>query len=75
MRLLGQIWKKWQAFGRFIGDLVGRLVMTVFYFTIALPFGLAVRFLSDPLNLKPGKPCWEPRESESPTLEDARRLY
>jgi hypothetical protein len=75
MNILAQIWKKWRAFGRVIGDFVGRLVMTVFYFTIAAPFGLAVRLFSDPLMLRPGEPRWEPREPGHPTLEEAGRSY
>jgi hypothetical protein len=75
MNVLKQLWKKWQAFGKVIGNLVGRVVMTVFYFTIAAPFGLALRLFSDPLKMKPAKPQWELRETEQPTLEDARRAF
>ena len=76
MQFLGRIWQAWRAFGRFMGDLVGRVVMTVFYFTLALPFGLAVRALSDPLRLKPEPPRWSAREpGQRPTLDDARRMY
>ncbi len=75
MNVLKTIWEKWQAFGRTVGNLVGRVVMTIFYFTIAAPFGLGVRFFSDPLKMKPSKPKWEPREAEQPTLESARRSF
>lgn len=75
MDLLKKGWKAWRAFGKTIGDLVGRVVMTIFYFTIAAPFGLAVRFLSDPLKLKPEMPEWEMRESEIPDLEEAKRAF
>ena len=76
MHILRQVWEAWRAFGRFMGDLVGRVVMTVFYFTLALPFGLAVRLLSDPLRLKPEPPRWNPRApGQSATLDDARRMF
>ena len=75
MQGLAWIWKKWQHFGRGVGDFVGRLIMTVFYFTVALPFGLAVRLFSDPLRLKPAEPKWEIRSSDPQTLDDARRAY
>ena len=76
MQLVRRGWQAWRAFGRFMGDLVGRLVMTVFYFSIALPFGLAVRFISDPLRLKPEPPRWSAREpGPAATLDDARRMY
>ncbi len=77
MHLLRQVWQAWRAFGRFMGDMVGRVVMTLFYFTIALPFGLAVRFISDPLQLKAAPPRWGERErpDQARALDDARRLY
>lgn len=75
MSILVLIWKRWRKIGQQIGDFVGRLIMTIFYFTIAAPFGLAVRFFSDPLKLKPHRPNWETRPTEQPTLEDARRAY
>lgn len=75
MSAIVRIWTKWQQFGHLIGDFVGRLIMTIFYFTIAAPFGLAVRFFSDPLKLKPAKPKWEARSSEPPTLDNSRRAY
>ena len=43
MALLKQLWKKWRAFGQVMGDFVARIFMTVFYFTIAIPFGIGVR--------------------------------
>ena len=75
MSILRHIWNKWQAFGKAVGDLVGRVVMTVFYFTFALPFGIGVRIFGDPLRLRPGAPRWEPREAKPATLEDARRNF
>ncbi len=75
MNILKQIWHTWRAFGKALADIVGRVVMVIFYFTIALPFGLGVRFFSDPLKLKPRTPQWEPRESKQPTVEEARRAF
>ncbi len=75
MKTLNVLWKKWQAFGKALGDLIGRVVMTVFYFTVAAPFGLGVRLFRDPLGLKPQNPQWYERSSEAQPLEDARRAY
>ncbi|MBI5653291.1 MAG: hypothetical protein HZC40_23020 [Chloroflexi bacterium] len=76
MSLLKTIWQKWQKFGRAMGDVVGRVVMTIFYFTIAAPFGLGVSAFSDPLKLKSRPPTWEPYDqTEPPTLENARKGY
>jgi hypothetical protein len=77
MRLLNQFWRGWLRFGHFMGDIVGRVVLTVFYFTIMLPFSLSVTLFSDPLDMKqPGKaPAWHARTTGDRTLEEARRQY
>ncbi|MCX6578289.1 MAG: hypothetical protein NTV82_18110 [Candidatus Aminicenantes bacterium] len=75
MSPLKQYWKKWKAFGRKAGDLLGRLLMTVFYFTLAAPFGLIVRFFGDPLKLKRRQPRWEPRPKEETDLKRAREGF
>ena len=52
MSFLKTAWKKWRAFGQVMGDFVARIFMTVFYFTVAIPFGIGVRLFKDPLHLK-----------------------
>ena len=76
MQALKKLWGRWKELGKAIGDRVGRVVMTVFYFTVVAPFGLAVRLLSDPLQLRSEPPRWALREEQrAPALEDARRTY
>ena len=75
MNFLKQVWKKWRAFGQMMGDFVARIFMTVFYFTIALPFGVGVRLLKDPLHLRSGQSGWLLRETKRETIEDARKPY
>ena len=75
MKFLKLAWKKWRAFGKVMGDFVARIFMTVFYFTIAVPFGIGVRLLKDPLRLKSKEVGWLPREEHEDTIETARRLY
>jgi len=75
MKFLRLAWKKWRAFGQVMGDFVARIFMTVFYFTVAIPFGLGTRLLKDPLRLKTGHTGWRTRETRTETLEEARRLY
>jgi hypothetical protein len=75
MSFLKLIWKKWQAFGRVMGDFVARIFMTIFYFTIAIPFGIGVRLFKDPLRLKSPETNWLKREEREETMENARRLY
>jgi len=75
MKFLKLAWKKWRAFGQVMGDFVARIFMTVFYFTVAVPFGIGVRLLKDPLRLKSKEVAWLKREEREDTIETARRLY
>jgi hypothetical protein len=73
----GQGWSKWRALSRKAGELQARIVLTVFYFTLAAPFGLARTYLADPLRMKPGKQgrAWLARATRDRTLDDARRQF
>jgi hypothetical protein len=51
--LFKRAWEGWKSFGRKLGDVQARLILTVFYFVVVAPFSLPVRFFSDPLSLKP----------------------
>ena len=76
MEALRKVWEAWKRFGQFMGDLIGRLVLTIFYFTLFMPFGLGMRFFMDPLALRPrGGSKWLERTTTDLTLEDTRRLY
>jgi len=52
MTILRKIWAGWKRIGGYIGDFIGRLILTLLYFTIVLPFGLAVRLFADPLGIR-----------------------
>lgn len=76
MEVLRKIWHGWKKFGQFIGDFIGRVVLTIFYFTLFVPFALGVRLLKDPLALHVvGEPKWLERKTTDLTLEDSRRLF
>ena len=76
MEALRKFWHAWKRIGQFIGDFIGRLVLTVFYFTLFMPFALGMRLFGDPLALRPhGHAKWLERTTQGPTLEDSRRLY
>ena len=76
MGLLKKLWEKWKAFGRFLGNLLARVVLTIFYFTVFVPFGLGVRLFSDPLEIKiiPNR-LWRPRTTGDQQLSDLARQY
>jgi hypothetical protein len=77
MEILKKFWRGWMKFGHFMGDIVGRVVMTLFYFTLLLPFGVIVTLFSDPLDRKRTNqpPAWHARTTGDRTLEEARRQF
>lgn len=75
MEALRRGWQTWKRIGQFIGDQIGRLVLTVFYFTLFMPFALGVRFFADPLGIRSiNRAKWLERSTHDLTLEDSRRL-
>jgi hypothetical protein len=72
-----RLWEGWKRIARRIGDVQARVLMTLFYFLCLAPFGLAVRWGTDPLAIKPGHPRgWRSRSAEAgPELDRARRQF
>ena len=68
------VWYHWKQFGHFLGDWLGRAVLTIFYFTVFVPFGIGVRLFSDPLHIKtePDE-RWRPRETGDQNFEEVLR--
>lgn len=76
METLRKVWHAWKRIGQFIGDQVGRVVLTLFYFTLFVPFALGVRLFADPLAIRPDvRAKWLERKTQDLTLEDTRRLF
>lgn len=76
MEALRKGWQAWKRFGQFIGDQIGRLILTIFYFTLFVPFALGVRLFGDPLAMRPEvRAKWLERITHDLTLDDARRLF
>jgi hypothetical protein len=74
MEFLHKVWHVWKQIGEMIGNFIARFVLTVFYFTLFVPFGLGVRLFSDPLLIKRRQLIWVERSTGDRTLKDARRL-
>ena len=76
MNYLSRAWQTWKRIAQVIGDFIGRIVLTIFYFTIFMPFGLGIRLLSDPLMIKrKNNKHWLERTTRDLTLDDVRRQY
>jgi hypothetical protein len=67
-------WLRWLRIATLIGDFQARLILSLFYFVVVLPFGLAVRLFADPLGIKGRRQStWTPFPERSGTLEAASR--
>ena len=86
--VLRRAWNGWKKVARAIGVFQTRLILALFYWSVLLPFGVASRFLADPLGLKrsvaarrvsglsdrpPGRTGWNPRRTRDRTLADLAR--
>jgi hypothetical protein len=76
MNILRKLWSAWKAFGHLMGNVVARVALSIFYFTVFVPFGLGVRWFSDPLQIK-SKPngLWRPRSTADATLAEVERQF
>lgn len=72
-----KILDKWKELAHYIGDFQARLLLTFFYFTIALPFGFIGRYLIDPLKLRESKSDsnWTTRETRDKDLQTAHNQF
>lgn len=75
MDILNIIWRRWKRIAQFLGDWITRVLLTIFYFSIFLPFGLGVRLWGDPLAIRRPKPHWIERITHDLEIENARRMF
>lgn len=64
-------WERLSLITKVIGEVNSRIIMTLLYFTVVVPFGLISRFTSDPLDFK-GKPSWVTRKPIPRDIESAK---
>jgi hypothetical protein len=71
---LHKLWNAWKRLGRALGDFLARIVLSIFYITVFMPFGLGVRLAGDLLKTKKHTNEWLARTTSDPSLSEARRL-
>ena len=64
---------RWKKFGHAIGNFQARVLLTVIYSILILPFGLAVRLFSDSMHMKKRPEKWFDHPTIPNTLDEARR--
>jgi len=75
MKTLKRIWAAWKQIAQKIGNFQARVLLTVIYSILILPFGLAVRLFSDPLRIKRRPEAWLDHGDDPSTMEWARRQW
>jgi hypothetical protein len=73
--MLKRIWEAWKRLAQKIGNFQARVLLTVIYSVLILPFGLAVRWFSDPLRIKRRPEAWLDHGHEPSSMEWARRQW
>lgn len=70
-------WQRWRALSARVADVQARVILTIFYFTVAAPFGILRTYFADPLATRPGRRPrqWHERRTRDLTLDDARRQF
>ena len=71
--LLKRAWQGWKAIAKKIGNFQARVILSVFYAILVLPFGLAVRLFSDPLRIKKLPTQWLDHSDEACDMQWAKR--
>jgi hypothetical protein len=75
MTTLKRIWETWKRVSRAIGNLQARVLLTILYATVLLPFGVAVSLFSDPLRIKHRPTAWLDHSRTPTTFDWARRNW
>ena len=70
---LAAVWAAWKRIARVIGNFQARVILTVIYAVILLPFAVFARLFTDPLHIKNRPAKWTESPSEAYDLEWARK--
>jgi hypothetical protein len=71
--MLKRLWQTWKRVGHAIGNFQARVLLTIFYAVLVLPFGIMARLFSDPLRIKRRPVQWLDYPNETYDLQWAGR--
>ena len=74
---LSRVWERWKVIAHAIGNFQARVLLTLLYFVLIPPFGLLVRALMDPLQLRrrSRESFWLATPHKEQSLTDAQRQF
>lgn len=70
--LMTLAWERFKVNSAVVADGNGRVIATLFYFTILVPFGILSSTTMDPLHIKNNDSKWLSREPVPTDIESAR---
>ena len=75
--MLERLWEGWKRLLHAIGAFQGRLLLSLFYFLVVMPYAVVSRLTSAPLQLRRPRDDsnWVPRQERPADLADARKQY
>jgi hypothetical protein len=68
-----RLWAGWKKIAHAIGNFQARILLTVIYAVLLLPFGLMVRAFSDSLHIKQRPEKWLAHPGVPKGMEEARQ--
>jgi cell division protein FtsW (lipid II flippase) len=75
MTALRLLLKTWKGIAHKIGNFQARVILSLFYFTVLIPFALRVKIFSDPLQLKRFSGWMSRDRTDADAFEMARRQF
>jgi hypothetical protein len=71
--MLKRLWQGWKRIAHVIGDFQARVLLTVIYAVVVLPFGVVFRLFSDSLRIKHQPAEWLDYRHNLSDMDWARR--
>lgn len=76
MQFLKNLWQAWTNIVTVIAEFVGQVVLSIFYFTVFMPFGLGATLFGDLLKLKENEAnFWLTRQDSPSDFEAAKKQF
>jgi hypothetical protein len=73
--IINNLWAQWKVLAHKIGGFQSRLILSVFYYVLFMPFAMGVKLFSDPLRLN-SVPRWlTRRDLDDSSTHSARRQF
>ena len=70
-----RLWVGWKRVAHLVGNFQARVLLTLFYAILLLPFGIGVRLFGDPLRIRRSSEKWLDRDANAMDVTAARRQW